>query len=58
MNASHFDHIDTVFLQLSFAVKLWHFLDDHPIEKDSFDMALKIKDPWPSGHTALRSTSP
>ena len=29
---------------MSFAIKLWHFLDSHPIEKDYFDIALTIED--------------
>jgi len=45
MNAPHFDHIDTAFLQLSFAIKLRHFLEEHPIEKDDSDIALTIEDP-------------
>lgn len=45
MSTPHFDHIDTAFLQLSFAIKLWHFLDEHPIEKENFDIALTIEDP-------------
>lgn len=45
MNTPHFDHIDRAFLQLSFAIKLWHFLDAHPIEKECFDIALTIEDP-------------
>lgn len=44
MNAPHHDHIDTAFLQLSFAIKLWHFLEEHPIEKDNFDIALTIEE--------------
>jgi hypothetical protein len=44
MNKPHLDHIDTAFLQLSFAIKLWHFLDEHPIEKENFDIALTIED--------------
>lgn len=38
--------IDTAFLQLSFAIKLWHFLDDDEclISKDAFDIALTIED--------------
>lgn len=38
------EHIDTAFLQLSFAIKLWHYLDEHPINKDEFDIALTIQD--------------
>lgn len=45
MNATHHEHIDTAFLQLSFAIKLWHFLDEHPIDKEIFDIALTIEDP-------------
>ncbi len=45
MNALHVDHIDTAFLQLSFAIKLWNFLEVHPIDKDDFDIALTIEDP-------------
>jgi hypothetical protein len=44
MNTPHHDHIDTAFLQLSFAIKLWHFLDKHPIDKESFDIDLTIED--------------
>jgi len=43
--APHHDHIDTAFLQLSFAIKLWHFLDVHPIEKGNFDIDLTLEDP-------------
>ncbi|MGQ3684234.1 MAG: hypothetical protein ACUBOA_04350 [Candidatus Loosdrechtia sp.] len=45
MNAPHHKHIETAFLQLSFAIKLWHFLDVHPIAKDEFDIDLIIQDP-------------
>lgn len=44
MNAPHHQHIETAFLQLSFAIKLWHFLDAHPINKDKFDDALTIEE--------------
>ena len=44
MNAPHHEHIETAFLQLSFAIKLWHFLDAHPIDKDRFDIDLTIED--------------
>ena len=36
--------VDTAFLQLSFALKLWNFLDVHPIDKDDFDIALTVED--------------
>ena len=44
MNQRSLDLVDTAFLQLSFAIKLWHFLDDHPIDKDAFDIALIVED--------------
>ncbi|HEY6288278.1 MAG TPA: hypothetical protein VIW48_02425 [Nitrospiraceae bacterium] len=45
MNTPHYDHIDTAFLQLSFAIKLWNFLDEYPIDKETFDIDLTIEDP-------------
>jgi len=42
---SHHEHIETAFIQLSFTIKLWHFLDAHPIDKDLFDIDLTIQDP-------------
>ena len=45
MNAPHHEHIETAFLQLSFVIKLWNFLDEHPIDKDDFDIDLTIQDP-------------
>lgn len=36
--------VDTAFLQLSFAIKLWHFLDVHPIDKDAFDIDLTLEE--------------
>lgn len=44
VNQPNLEIIDTAFLQLSFALKLWHFLDVHPIEKESFDIALTVED--------------
>lgn len=46
MRASHphHAHMETAFLQLSFAIKFWHFLDLHPIDKDKFDIDLSIQD--------------
>lgn len=44
MNQPHFEGLDTAFLQLSFAIKLWHYLDSHPLDKDLFDIALTIED--------------
>lgn len=41
----HHAHIETAFLQLSFAIKLWHFLDEHPINKELFDIDLTVEDP-------------
>ena len=47
MCAPDTDYIDMAFLQLSFAIKLWHFLDNDPfpIKKDDFDISLTIDDP-------------
>ncbi len=45
MSQPHHDHIETSFLQLSFAIKLWNYLDVHPIDKDAFDIALTIQSP-------------
>ena len=45
MSDTYADHIDTAFLQLSFAIKLWHYLDVHAIEKNEFDIPLTIEDP-------------
>ena len=44
MKPRNIDHVDTAFKQLSFAIKLWHFLEAHPIEKDDFDIALTVED--------------
>jgi len=45
MSNSNYDRIDTAFLQLSFAIKLWHFLEEHPISRNEFDIDLTITDP-------------
>ena len=44
MVQGNIDLVDTAFLQLSFALKLWNFLDVHPIDKDAFDIALTVED--------------
>jgi hypothetical protein len=44
MKTPHHDHIETAFLQLSFAIKLWNFLDTNPIDKEKFDIDLTIRD--------------
>jgi hypothetical protein len=44
MNTPHHDHIETAFLQLSFAIKLWNYLARNPIEKHKFDIDLIIQD--------------
>lgn len=44
MNKPHLDALETGFLQLSFAIKLWHYLDEHPINKELFDIDLTIED--------------
>lgn len=45
MTTPHHAHIGTAFLQLSFAIKLWTFLKEHPIDKDKFDIDLTIQSP-------------
>ncbi len=45
MTYSNYDHINTAFLQLSFAIKLWRFLDAHPLSRRDFDIDLTITDP-------------
>ena len=44
MNQPNLEIIDSAFLQLSFALKLWHFLDEHPIEKEDFDIPLTVRE--------------
>ena len=44
MNQRNLDLVETAFVQLSFAIKIWHFLDVHPIEKEAFDIALTVED--------------
>jgi len=44
MSDTYADHIDTAFLQLSFAIKLGRYLDEHPIDKKDFDIDLTIED--------------
>ena len=44
MNQRNLDLVETAFVQLSFAIKLWHFLDVHPIDKEAFDIALTVED--------------
>jgi hypothetical protein len=38
------DHLETAFLNLSFALKLWHYASKGLIKKDEFDIDLNIKD--------------
>jgi hypothetical protein len=44
MRSPHFAGLDTAFLQLSFALKVWNYLREHPIPKDDFDIALTVED--------------
>lgn len=44
MNQPNLEIINSAFLQLSFALKLWNFLDEHPIEKEDFDIPLTIRE--------------
>jgi len=45
MSTPHHDHIETAFLQVSFAITVWRFLDEHPVDKEIFDINLTIEDP-------------
>ena len=38
------EFLDTAFLQLSFAIKLWNFIEVYGIDKSRFDSALTIKE--------------
>lgn len=38
------DFVEEAFLQLSFAIKLWNFPDVHPIDKNEFDVEIKVID--------------
>lgn len=40
----HFDGLDTAFLQLAYALKLWHYLLEHPLPREQFDIALTIQE--------------
>jgi len=44
MTTSHATYLGTAFLQLSFAVKLRHYIDEHPIDKGQFDISLTVED--------------
>jgi hypothetical protein len=44
MKTPHYDHIETAFLQLSFAIKLWNYFDTNQIDKEKFDIDLTIQD--------------
>jgi hypothetical protein len=39
------DHIETAFLHLAFALKLWHFFSSTPPDKEVFDIALTVDTP-------------
>jgi hypothetical protein len=43
MNRPHVTHLDTAFLQLAFAIKLWHYVECYKIDKDAFDISLTAK---------------
>lgn len=45
MKKTHADHIETAFLQLAFALKLWHFFSSTPPDKEAFDIALTVNTP-------------
>lgn len=39
----HFDGLETAFLQLSFALKLWHYISEYTLPWDDFDIDLRIE---------------
>ena len=41
---SHLNYIETAFLQLSFSIKLWNYINTNQIDKNSFDIDLTISD--------------
>jgi hypothetical protein len=43
-NQPHFQGLETAFLQLSFAFKLWHYFDTNRFDKESFDIPLTVQD--------------
>lgn len=40
----HFAGLDTAFLQLSFAMKLWHYVLEHSLPREKFDISLTIQE--------------
>jgi hypothetical protein len=40
----HFDGLDTAFLQLSFAMKLWHYVREGSLPREKFDISLTIQE--------------
>ena len=40
----HFKGLETAFLQLSFAIKLWHYMQEHPLDPEVFDISLTIQE--------------
>lgn len=40
----HFQGLETAFLQLSFAIKLWHYFDTNKFDKEAFDIPLVVED--------------
>lgn len=40
----HFQGLETAFLQLSFAIKLWHYFDTNRFDKEAFDISLTVED--------------
>ncbi|MGH6921560.1 MAG: hypothetical protein ACREJ0_28135, partial [Geminicoccaceae bacterium] len=39
----HFEGLETAFLQLSFAIKLWYYFDTNRFDKELFDIPLTIQ---------------
>ena len=51
----HFDGLETAFLQLSFAMKLWHYIQEHPLSPNEFDISLTIQEDNGSSYVMHRA---
>jgi len=41
---AHLEHIETAFLQLSFAIKMWVYINSGKLERETFDVAIEVVD--------------
>lgn len=51
-NQPHFQRLETAFLQLSFALKLWNYFGTNKFDKEEFDISLTVK--YKGGLVCLR----